>query len=549
METERDRAARAFDEGRWLDALIAIDPILASGGAVVEDWLFTGQILIKVGEYAQAIQVLETGLELQPDHPELQYERAIAVFHLGDVSKAVEIFERLARQFELFQAWTSLATVIPGCPQANHSRIRSLREEFAARLQKHAANLTASLPQPSSDLVSLEQSAAPWKAGSTQQTGSAVRSEPRRIRVGYISAFFHRANYMKPVWGLINGHDRSRFEIELFADDCQMDQFDWLQTRDSDRVHITSDLDNAAMGDFVRHRSLDIVVDLNAYSVPSRLGIYSRRLAPVVVAWFNMYATSALPGIDWILGDDYVIRPEEEIFYTEQVFRLPHSYLGFVVGHHTPDVVPAPCMTQELFTYGSLVSQYKITPAVLDAWSEILRRVENSRLLLANRAMQATLNREYVIAEFARRGVSQERLLLLPPADHFKFLSYYNQIDLALDTFPYNGGTTTTEAIWQGVPVLALDGDRWASRTSRTLLLNCHLQEFVAPDVRDWIETAVRWGSEQDCRARLHRIRTTMREDLLRSNVCQMPGMIRAMESFYENVLSNRALRQANERI
>jgi len=524
-ERLRDLASQAFDAGRLLDALKAIDPILASGSAKVEDWLFTGQVLIQVREYAQAVKVLRTGLQLQSDHIELQYELAIALFQLGDVSTATLIFERLAREAGLFQAWSSLATVLPGCPDADHARVLRLRKEFSAELQK----------QPSGKSHNNEHCISANQAAS--QAGNTPARSQRRIRLGYISAFFHRSNYMKPVWGLINGHDRSNFQIELFADDCQPDQFEWLQASQEDRVHITSDMDNERLGNLIRERSLDIVIDLNAYSVVPRIGLYTQRLAPVVVAWFNMYATSALPGIDWIVGDQYVLRTEEEAFYTERVFRLPHSYLGFVVGHQAPDVVPPPCLSDALFTFGSLVSQYKITPAVIDAWSQILRRVEKSRLLLANRAMQSSMNREYMIAEFARRGIAADRLRLLPPADHYAYLEYYNQIDLALDAFPYNGGTTTTEAIWQGVPVLAFDGDRWAARTSRTLLMNCHLKEFVAPNEHAWIELAVQWGTNPASRERLRTIRASMREELKRSDVCCMPTMVQAIEDFYRSCL------------
>lgn len=521
----RDTAAHAFDSGNLLDALKAIDPILASGQARVEDWLFAGQILIQVREYAQAIQVLREGLRLVPNHAEIQYELAKSRFQLGDVSAATAEFERLAEVQGWLQAWSSLATVIPGCSTADNSRILGARRAFAVELEKTSEHIK-SYAASAVSTHSVSQASTPQPCS---------RSQP--IRLGYISAFFHRANYMKPVWGLINGHDRKRFEIELFADDCQAEQFDWLRYGPHDQIHLTSHLDNMALGNLIRTRSLDIVIDLNAYSVVPRLGLYTQRLAPSVVAWFNLYATSALPGIDWIVGDEYVIREEEETWYTERVYRLPCSYLAFVVGHRAPDVVPPPCLSDEIFTFGSLVSQYKITPAVLDAWSEILRRVKKSRLLLANRAMQSSLNRDYVTAEFAKRGVAEDRLRLLPPAEHFEYLKYYNQIDLALDAFPYNGGTTTTEAIWQGVPVLAFDGDRWAARTSRSLLMNCHLKEFVAPNLRAWVETAVQWGTHRDSPQRLREIRSTMRTNLLQSDVCQMPRMVQAMESFYGSIV------------
>lgn len=520
----RHQAVLAFQRGRFLESLQAMGPILESDRADAEDCLFTGKILTLVREYAQACMVLREGLRLKPGHAEIEYEIARAQFQLGDVPAATHEFERLAREHSWPQVWSALATIIPGCPTADNARILAIRRRFAEEWTRRPEAFPSA---PAGHRAKSEEDSP---------TTKTERARSRRIRLGYISAFFHRANYMKPVWGLIDGHDRKAFDIELFADDCRIDQFDWFHTGPHDHIHITTQMDNAALVELLKQRSLDIVIDLNAFSDVPRLGLYLQRLAPQVVAWFNWYATSALPGIDWIVGDQYVIPIDEEATYTERVHRLPGSYLAFAVGHRAPEVKPPPCLANDLFTYGSLVSQYKITPQVLDAWSEILLRVEKSRLLLANRAMQATMNREYLANEFAKRGVPENRLKLMPPAEHFEYLRYYDQIDLALDAFPYNGGTTTTEAIWQGVPVLAFDGDRWAARTSRTLLMNCHLSEFVAPHLRAWIELAVRWGSDKSSPRRLQEIRSTMRERLLQSDVCQMPSMVRAMEDFYLSI-------------
>jgi predicted O-linked N-acetylglucosamine transferase (SPINDLY family) len=243
-----------------------------------------------------------------------------------------------------------------------------------------------------------------------------------------------------------------------------------------------------------------------------------------------MYATSGLPGIDLIVGDREVVRESEECEYTERVVCLPGSYLTFEVGHRTPPIGPPPCASSRQFTFGSLVAQYKITHVVLDAWAEILRQADSSRLLLANRALRSTCNREYVERQFADRGIAGERLVFFGPAEHYEYLGYYNQIDLALDAFPYNGGTTTMEAIWQGVPVLTFDGDRWASRTSQTLLRRTHLTDFVAAGPREYVETAVAIASDPQAPSRLAKLRAEMRERLSASPACDVAGLARAME-------------------
>ncbi len=513
---------RRLDAGEFIPALHLLNAILSSEVAELQDFVLAGQVLNRVGEYAQAEKSLRAGLALQPDHPESQYELATALFQLGRVSEAIPYFLEAAARTGSLLVLQTLATIVPGCLQCGQDEVLRVRREFARRLVASAAASN----QDHGD------SQLPDRAA-----GGPAGSDTAAIRVGYVSAFFHRANYMKPVWAVINGHDRDRFEVCLFADRCDETELAWFQPGPEDQVHLTGSIDNDALANLIREQSLDILIDLNGYSVPSRLGLWTTRLARVTAAWFNMYATSALPGLDWIIGDEHVIRPDEEAFYSERVARLPQSYLSFAVDHAAPDIVPPPCLQNGFVTFGSLVSQYKITPEVLDAWSTILERAKPSRLVLANRAMNAECNRDFLMAELTRRGVHPDRITLLPPADHFEFLKYYNRIDLALDAFPYNGGTTTTEALWQGVPVLCFDGDRWASRTSVSLLADSHLPEFIARDRQAWIDMAVRLATAADTGPSLAALRSSMRERLLASNVCQTGPMVRSMEQLFVHML------------
>jgi predicted O-linked N-acetylglucosamine transferase (SPINDLY family) len=281
---------------------------------------------------------------------------------------------------------------------------------------------------------------------------------------------------------------------------------------------------------------IDILVDLNAYSTPQRLGLWLDPPAPITVAWFNAYATTALPGVQAIVGDAEVVRVGEEAFYTESVRRLPLSYLTFDVRHPAPPVVPPPCCTQGVFTFGSLVAQYKITPAVLDAWAAILRGAPAAHLLLANTALKSLQNREYVRQQFDRRGISADRLQLLGPAEHYAYLQYYDQIDAALDAFPYNGGTTTMEALWQGVPVLTFSGDRWASRTSASLIRHTHLDRFAAASLDAFVQQAIQLATSRRSPVLLAELRQTMRGQLASAAACDTRRLAAAMEAIYRQL-------------
>jgi protein O-GlcNAc transferase len=506
--------------GRFLPALRIYDRIIDLGGATAETWCATGNALTTLGEYAQAIGAYENSLKIDAQNPEAHHNLARALYRLGEVDRAACCLRIAGTLCDAIDPWLGLATIIPGCLQADLEAILDVRKTYARRL---------------ADLNGLGAAGrGACKQGSTE---GGPRRNPTRgndpLRVGYLSAHFHRPNYMKPVWALINEHDRAAFEIHLFSDDAAGGDMPGYLAHPRDRLHEVGRLNNGELADLMQSCGIDILVDLSGYSQPARLPLFLRHAAPVTVAWFNTYATSGLSGLDYVIGDDEVVRHGEERFFTEEVLRLPISYLTFQVSHPAPPIVAPPCVTRGHLTFGSLVSQYKIAPPVLDAWAEILKRADQARLLLANAALKSIWNRQYLADQFARRGVDRDRLTLEGPADHFAFLQHYDRIDVALDAFPYNGGTTTMEAIWQGVPVLTFEGDRWASRTSQSLLRRTHLGEFVAKDATAMIDFAIELARDRSAPARLSELRRQMRQRLRESSACQARALAQNMERLY----------------
>jgi protein O-GlcNAc transferase len=468
------------------------------------------------GDYAEAIEVYERALTLGAATPQLHHNLGRALYEMGEIPRATRHFETAAATCDAIGPWLALATTIPGDPGASNERILEVRRAFAARLE----------------------SLAPARA-----SGPAPDPPDGRIRVGYLSSWFDHANYMRPVWSLLKHLDRASFEVHLFSDTLPADM-PGFTPQPGDRTHWTGLLDNDQLASFIRACGIHILVDLNGYSAPRRLAVFLEPPAPVTLGWFNLYATSGLRGIQYIVGDRQVVQPGEEIHFTERVLRLPVSYLTFEGTHAAPPVVPPPCSTAGFLTFGSLASQYKINPAVLDCWSAILRRTKNTRLLIANNALTTAGNRAYLANRFAERGVETERLILLGPADHTTFLRHYDRIDIALDTHPYSGGTTTMEALWQGVPVLTVEGDRWASRTTRSLLHYAGLGDFVARDAVALEDLAVGLARDPASRGRLERWRVGQRQGLAASPVCDAVSLGRHMARVYKALLRHeRALR------
>jgi tetratricopeptide (TPR) repeat protein len=230
--------ARTFVQvGRLVPALETYDRVIELGGADAAVWLEVGRTLADVREYAQALDALANSQKLARSH-EATYEVARSSFQLGDLEAARFHFEAVAREADSAQAWLSLAKIIPGVPSATHPIVREIRSAFADRLRREVGTRAQrSRPTPS--------------------LGAEL------LRVGYLSAFFERANYMKPVWGLVNHHNRRRFEVHLFSDTPLGDGWQGYRADPDDCVHDIAALDHEGLARLNRECEIDVLIDLN----------------------------------------------------------------------------------------------------------------------------------------------------------------------------------------------------------------------------------------------------------------------------------------------
>lgn len=546
----RSAAERLRAEGRNLDALKCLVRAVMLQPDSVELLCDVGDLWQVSGHFPQAIAAYQKVLELEPgtsralyslgcaqlaaddyvgaiesfqgaianggDSLEARHNLGRALYEMGEVSAAFALFEQcgaMARP-ESERSRAMAAVIVPGVPEADNAKVLETRRLWAERDLRPAAIAAA-------------------RQGPSGRAGG-------KLRVGYVSSFFHRDNWMKPVWGLINQHDRERFEIHLFSDGPAEQIRHGYRRRSEDRFFETSGLRNDELAALIRERGIDLLVDLNGYSNVRRLPLFVLRPAPVIIGWFNLYATTGMEAFDYLIGDREAIPAAEEGFYAEKILRVSGSYLTFEVAYPVPPIAEAPCVGSAGIKFGCLGSQYKITPEVIDAWSRILHGTPGSSLILKNRHLGSDAARAFVHRAFEQRGIQGGRILPEGPEEHFEFLKAYDRIDLALDTFPYNGGTTTTEAIWQGVPVLTFSGDRWASRTSASILRAAGLGEFVAPDREAFIELAIRLGTAVETKDRLARFRRNVRTQLAASSACDTKGFAGEMEEIYEGVAQGR---------
>ena len=501
-------ADRLHEAGKLADAITQYRAAVRADPGLYLGWYGLGCALYTSGAFADAVAALRRAIKVSPNALPARATLGEALYALGQVTDSNRNYVRIARDAEptLRQlALGNIACAAPSDPSMDNAAIRRAREAWIA------AEAVSIVPIP-----------------------RKPRPPGEKIRIGYLGAFFGSKNWMKGYMGVINAHDRHRFEVNLIADRAVPSAGSGYRDNEADRIWGITGVPNDKLAALIAENGIDVLVDLNGYSYQRRLPLLLYRAAPVQFSWVGMYGTTGIAGLDGVIGDAAVAPEAEEIFFSEPVVRVRHTYLTFDMFYPVPDVAPPPSLANGFVTFGSLASAYKITDQVIAAWSRILRGVPNARLLLRNRNLGEPCNRADFAARFAAQGIPAERLILEGGAEHFEFLRTYDRIDIALDAFPYNGGTTTAEAIWQGVPILSFDGDRWASRTSLTILRAAGLDAFAARDMAGFVETGIRMGRDPQALAEPRR---TQRARIATTPAFDPAGLCRELEALFEATL------------
>jgi len=286
-------------------------------------------------------------------------------------------------------------------------------------------------------------------------------------------------------------------------------------------------LDDAALAQRARDLDIDILIDLGGHGDGSRMTACARRLAPVQIKWVGMQNhSSGLPEMDWFLTDRWETPPALEPLYSERMLRLPNGYACYSAPAHAPDVVPAPVLRNGCVTFGCFNNIAKITSRAIATWCEIMQALPGSRLVLKTHQLGDAPTAARFRESFRAFGIDPQRVETRGSSPHRTFLANYNDIDLVLDPFPYSGGLTTCEALWMGVPTVTLPGEIFASRHSISHLSNAGFAEWVARDLTDYRQIALRWASDP---AGLAGLRETMRARVRASPLCDAPRFGRAL--------------------
>jgi protein O-GlcNAc transferase len=358
----------------------------------------------------------------------------------------------------------------------------------------------------------------------------------RRLTVGYVSSDFRYHSVMRVILPWFSERDRSRFRVVAFSDHAEPDAMTEQVRALCDAWHVVAGMPDAQLADLIRLTGVDILVVLAGHFDSNRGLLAVHRPAPVVVSALDS-TSSAAPGMHYLLADSTVVPRHSEELFSERVVRLPVLWIQWPVDR-SPEIGPLPMLRNRHVTFGSFNNISKITPAVVRLWARVLSAVPDSRLMIRYwNSLSSQRLRARLEAMFLAEGVSHDRLLLVtsksgdqPVETH---LALYNDVDIALDPTPFNGTTTTFEALWMGVPVVTLLGRTMMGRCAASMLVRVGRADWVALDETAYVSRAAEWAADPD---RLAQLRRTLRAEVGISRLCNGKTAVRHLERAYRAI-------------
>jgi len=497
-----------------------------------------GDALREAGEYEEALTQLKIALKLRPDYAGAHQNLASVHSRLGDYDAAL-FHARKSVDIDAGkpEAWFNLGLI-----QLDHVLLNESAGSFRKALNLRPVYPTAAtsllytlnlLPGANPDVLAKEHKTVAASVFSPVQTeAKQVRpgtgGQNERIRIAYMSGDFcaHAVNYFfEPV---LEFQDKTRFETFCYSDVVHPDQTTQRLKKFADHWCDIGGWEDDMVIEQVKSDRIDILVDLAGFTNHNRLGVFAHRVAPRQITWLGFPNTTGLDCMDYRVVDQYTTPVEEVSSGSEQLIRLPRGFACFRPPPHAPAVQPAPVERNGFVTLGCLHKLEKLNEELIGVWAGILKENPSSRLLLARDQLDEW-QQQRLLASFQRNGIAAERLKLI----HFQtsgqtFFDLFAEIDIMLDSFPWSGHTLACCALWMGVPVVSLYGDRHAGRMVASVLNLLGMDELVAEDTESYARLVKDLCSDQD---RLIRYRTELRNQFEQSPLRDEKGFTRDLEN------------------
>lgn len=451
-----------------------------------------GSVYMKMGKFGAGLNYFEIQLEKYPHEQSLYANLANHLVSVGEYERAEEYYRKVLN-FKPDEK-----TVHSNMLMSMHYDPGKSKEEI---FQEH-----------------LEWDSLHSLKEANQRPIPFDLSEGKKLRIGFLSGGF----FTHPVgWMITDGlkHiNEENFELYFYYTTKRVDWITKQLHEVSSNWKFVGDQTDVDIAQTIRNDEVDILVELSGHSGGGKLTVISHNPAPVTVKWVGgLFNTSGLSDMDYLITD-YIESPEgEEQFYTEKLVRMPDDYISYLPPNNAPDVEELPAKRNGYITFGCFNNPKKINEVILDKWCDILKQIPESKLFLKGNEYDADKVRERVFCAADKNDIDPDRIIFESQSPHKVLLDTYNQIDIALDPWPYSGGLTTCEALWMGVPVITKPGPTFAGRHSATHIHNAGFPQWVVENWEQYTETAVKLASNIE---ELCRLREELRANIMSSPVC-----------------------------
>lgn len=578
LRSKKKKAISLFERGAYPEAKELAAELVRRDPRDAESWILLGRINGKLDLSDESVKCFKKGATLGPRQAEIHFQQGVEYQNRGNLSAAADYYRvALCLKPDMAPAANNLGFVLKtlgnldeaeqilqtallshhNAFQLHHNMAAVLlaqgRIDAARQAYLQTLGLNPGLPDVHSDLVFSNLYATqinPEASLAEHRRWAEMHAEPltahapphgnrpdpgRRLRIGYVSPDFrtHAVTYFFE--GLLANHDPAQVETYCYANlpsGIEPDQTTRRLQNAASHWRNISGVQDEQVAALMRGDGIDILVDLAGHTANNRLLVFARKPAPIQISYIGYATTTGLSAMDYRITDAWTDPPGvTDDHASETLVRLPHGFLCYTP---TPEQIPVsslPAAAAGRITFGSFNNLAKIKPQTIEAWSAILKAVPDSRLLLKNKSFKDGATCDHYLRKFDDHGVNPQRIELLPQVIPVKdHLSTYHRVDIALDTFPYNGTTTTCEAIWMGVPVVTLTGKVHAARVGYSLLSRAGLPDYIADSVDQYIRIAVDLAGDI---GRLAELRKDLRTRLEGSGLCNGKVLAHDAEEAY----------------
>ena len=511
--------------GRMNEAVTSCHKALAIKPDSAEAHTNLGNALKGLGRFDEAVTSYHKALSIKPDYAVAHNNLGTALQDQGLLDEAVMSYHKaLIVKPDFFEAHNSLGNIFMKLGSLDEA-VTSYHKALAIKPDYHESHsnlLLAQQYQPGQNLEKLLRLHKDWDQRHAQQFYTTQphylnTPDPNRIlRIGFSSPD-------------IGWHPVGFFVVRLFESILENEiktvvYSDRLADDLTNRIRAASglwrDVNGISDGDLTKiilNDEIDILFDLTGHSAKNRMLLFARKPAPIQVSWAGYVGTTGLSSMDYFLSDIHSTLEDEDKYYSEKVIRMPDGWLCYSPPDYAPEIGPLPFKQNGNVTFCSFSNPGKINEEVISVWAEIMDAVGNSCLLIKYKGIDTATNVERLTTKFEAKGIDKSRLVLEGQSPHVELLARYNDVDIALDTFPYSGGLTTYEALWMGVPLITVPGDTFASRHSKSHLTTVGLPELIAENKDDYIRLAVELAGNAE---RMAELRTGLRSWMANSPIC-----------------------------